>query len=59
MTKQKTGSLKIAIVAGEPSGDRLGASLIRSLREQNPEVQFSGIGGPAMAAEGFKSLHNI
>ena len=59
MTKQKTGSLKIAIVAGEPSGDSLGASLIRSLREQNPEVQFSGIGGPAMAAEGFKSLHNI
>ena len=48
--------LKIAIVAGETSGDILGAGLIRELNAQsNLEIEFSGIGGEQMAKEGFVS----
>lgn len=47
--------LKIGIVVGEVSGDTLGAKLIRSFREQGIEVEFEGIGGPQMIAEGFNS----
>ncbi|WP_224815021.1 lipid-A-disaccharide synthase [Hasllibacter sp. MH4015] len=44
------------LVAGEPSGDRLGAALLRGLGEAGADVTASGVGGPAMAAEGLASL---
>ncbi|WP_130802662.1 lipid-A-disaccharide synthase [Acinetobacter ihumii] len=49
--------LKIGIVVGEVSGDTLGAKLIKSFREQGVDVEFEGIGGPQMIAEGFKSYY--
>lgn len=49
--------LKVYIIAGESSGDLLGAHLMRQLREQSTRpIQFSGIGGPRMMAEGLTSL---
>jgi lipid-A-disaccharide synthase len=52
--------LRVALVAGEHSGDQLGFKLMRALREARPgEVAFSGVGGEAMEAEGLKSLFPI
>lgn len=51
-----TGPL-IGVVAGEVSGDRLGAGLIRALRSRFPDARFEGVGGDAMQAEGLRSLH--
>lgn len=50
-----TGPL-IFLVAGEPSGDALGASLMAGLKKLRPDVRFVGIGGERMAAEGLQSL---
>jgi lipid-A-disaccharide synthase len=47
---------RIFLIAGEPSGDRLGAALMAGLRDLAPGVTFQGVGGPAMAAEGLQSL---
>ena len=49
-------AMKLFLVAGEPSGDRLGAALMAGLKTLVPEVEFSGIGGPMMQAEGMASL---
>jgi lipid-A-disaccharide synthase len=50
----------IALVAGEPSGDFLGARLMRALRRlTDGKVRFIGVGGPQMAAEGLDSIFPI
>ncbi len=51
--------LKIALVAGEHSGDQLGFKLMRALREAGGDIAFMGVGGEAMEAEGLKSLFPI
>lgn len=50
------GALKLYLIAGEPSGDRLGAALMAGLKALSPAVEFHGIGGPLMQAEGMVSL---
>lgn len=46
----------LALVAGEASGDLLGASLMRALRARRPELHFVGVGGPHMRALGLDCL---
>jgi lipid-A-disaccharide synthase len=52
-----SAALKIFLIAGEPSGDALGAALMDTLRERAGEhVAFSGVGGAMMGARGLASL---
>ena len=44
--------MKIGLVAGEASGDVLGAGLIRAIRERIPDAEFEGVAGPEMVAAG-------
>jgi lipid-A-disaccharide synthase len=64
MTGKETRRLTIYLIAGEPSGDRLGAGLMRALRAEVGgtealSVSFIGIGGQMMAAEGLESRFDI
>lgn len=49
--------LQAVIVAGEPSGDLLAARMISGLQDRAPGTQTAGIGGPAMANNGFQAWH--
>ncbi|MEL6977296.1 MAG: lipid-A-disaccharide synthase [Pseudomonadota bacterium] len=52
--------LRVFVIAGEASGDRLGAALARGLRAvRSGPVELLGVGGPALAAEGLESLFDI
>src|SRR5689334_17437637 len=46
---------RVGMVAGEASGDLLAGHLIAALKARRPEMEFAGIGGPRMAAEGFRT----
>jgi lipid-A-disaccharide synthase len=48
--------MRLFLVAGEPSGDKLGAALMAGLKQLSPGVEFHGIGGPLMEAEGMQSF---
>jgi lipid-A-disaccharide synthase len=54
-----TENLKIAVVAGEVSGDILGADLIAALKETGRDVSLVGVGGDRLQAEGLKSLFDF
>lgn len=47
--------MKVFVIAGEPSGDRLGAALMAGLRALQPGIAFDGVGGDAMATQGLVS----
>lgn len=51
--------MKVFIVAGEPSGDRLGGALMAGLKSLRPDITFEGIGGTDMAAEGLTSRFDM
>lgn len=51
--------MKIFILAGEPSGDKLGAALMAGLKTLRPDVTFEGIGGPEMTAQGLDSRFDM
>jgi len=48
--------MKLYVIAGEASGDALGAALLAGLKSLRPALQVRGIGGPLMQAEGLHSL---
>lgn len=53
-------TLKVAIIAGEVSGDLLGAGMAQEIRRlSDGAVEFVGVGGPALAAEGLRSFFDF
>ena len=51
--------MRFALVAGEASGDLLGAALIRALREKFPQAAFYGVAGPKMVEAGCEPIESI
>lgn len=58
MSAANVRPLRIALVAGETSGDDLGNGLMTALRQRLGEVTFAGIGGPQMRAAGLDAWHD-
>jgi lipid-A-disaccharide synthase len=54
-----SGAVTIGIVAGEASGDALGATLIQAVRARMPEARFVGIAGPRMQAAGAEAWYPL
>ena len=48
--------MKVFLIAGEPSGDKLGAALMEGLSSLRDDIEFIGVGGAAMQAKGLTSL---
>lgn len=48
--------MKVFVIAGEPSGDKLGGALMAGLNHLVPDVTYEGVGGPMMQAQGMESL---
>ena len=48
--------MRLFVIAGEPSGDRLGAALMAGLKALAPGLEFRGVGGPGMEGQGLASL---
>ncbi|XWO44379.1 lipid-A-disaccharide synthase [[Pseudomonas] boreopolis] len=55
ITDRRAAPLRVALLAGETSGDLLGAGLIEELRKRYPDAQFAGIGGDAMRNAGCET----
>jgi len=51
--------MRVFVLAGEPSGDRLGGALMAGLRSLRPDIAFEGIGGPQMTAQGLDSRFDM
>jgi len=51
--------MRVFVIAGEPSGDRLGGALMAGLRQLVPDVTFAGIGGAQMQAQGLVSRFDM
>lgn len=52
-------SLRVAIVVGEPSGDNLGAALVRALKQHDPLIEVEGVTGPRLVEAGATQLHSM
>ena len=57
--KKGDNVLRVGLVAGEASGDALGAGLIDAIRDRVPDVRFVGVAGPRMIASGCEPWYHI